>query len=98
MKITKGRIYLLSLILFFIFILAACIRVDRPEDESLKKHIKSTEQKEEIVFPRITKTINGVDYLLSRKPAGVYGGDVVVSTIGEGPKTFNPWNSKDNTS
>ena len=43
-------------------------------------------------------TINGVDYLQSQAPVGVFGGELVISTIGEGPKTFNPCNSKDNTS
>ena len=43
-------------------------------------------------------TINGVDYLQSQAPIGTFGGELVISTIGEGPKTFNPCNSKDNTS
>ena len=43
-------------------------------------------------------TINGVDYLQSQAPVGKFGGELISSTIGEGPKTFNPFNSKDNTS
>ena len=43
-------------------------------------------------------TINGVDYLQSQAPVGKFGGTFVSSTIGEGPKTFNPFNSKDNIS
>ena len=43
-------------------------------------------------------TINGVDYLQSQAPVGKLGGTFVSSTIGEGPKTFNPFNSKDNIS
>ena len=43
-------------------------------------------------------TINGVDYLQSQAPIGKFGGTFVSSTIGEGPKTFNPFNSKDNIS
>lgn len=35
---------------------------------------------------------------MSRSPAGKYGGTLVTSTIGEGPKTFNSWNSMDATS
>lgn len=38
------------------------------------------------------------DYLQSQAPVGSFGGTLVASTIGEGPKTFNPFNSKDNTS
>ena len=43
-------------------------------------------------------TIDGVDYLQSQTPAGNFGGTFVASTIGEGPKTFNAFNSKDNIS
>ncbi len=43
-------------------------------------------------------TIDGVDYLESQAPLGNFGGELIASTIGEGPKTFNPFNSKDNTS
>lgn len=43
-------------------------------------------------------TINGIDYLQSQAPIGKFGGELIASTIGEGPKTFNPFNSKDNTS
>ncbi|MBD5402750.1 ABC transporter substrate-binding protein [bacterium] len=43
-------------------------------------------------------TINGIDYLQSQAPIGSFGGELISSTIGEGPKTFNPFNSKDNTS
>ena len=43
-------------------------------------------------------TINGIDYLQSQAPIGEFGGELIASTIGEGPKTFNPFNSKDNTS
>ncbi len=43
-------------------------------------------------------TLNGIDYLQSQTPIGNFGGQLVNSTIGEGPKTFNPFNCKDNTS
>lgn len=45
-----------------------------------------------------TKTIDGVDYLQSQLPVGQFGGEYVTSTIGEGPKTFNPFTSTDATS
>lgn len=44
------------------------------------------------------KSINGIDYLVSSLPIGKFGGSLVVTTIGEGPKTFNPWESRDATS
>ena len=43
-------------------------------------------------------TIDGIDYLESQAPVGNFGGELIASIIGEGPKTFNPFNSKDNTS
>ena len=95
---TKGRVYILSLLVFIALFLAACIRIDKPESETLPRSSENNAAETETVYPQKTKSINGVDYLLSRKPAGKYGGDIVISTIGEGPKTFNPWNSKDNTS
>ena len=42
-------------------------------------------------------TISGVDYLQSQVPIGNYGGELVVSVLGD-PKTFNPCTSKDATS
>lgn len=55
---------------------------------------------EEINYPDNQKnvTIDGIDYLQSQAPIGKSGGTLIASTIGEGPKTFNPFNSKDNTS
>ncbi len=74
-----------------------CLRRDIPETYS--QNVQSAEL-ENIVYPERDKnvTINGVDYLQSQAPVGIFGGELVVSTIGEGPKTFNPCNSKDNTS
>ncbi len=43
-------------------------------------------------------TIDGVDYLQSQAPVGKFGGELITSTIGQGPKTFNPFNCKDNIS
>lgn len=86
----------------FIFLLLGlcakfCIRRDIPETYPSSVH--NTEL-ENINYPDKNKnvTLNGVDYLQSQAPVGVFGGELVVSTIGEGPKTFNPCNSKDNTS
>ncbi len=48
--------------------------------------------------PRINVTKNGVDYLETQASIGKFGGDLRASTIGEGPKTFNPFNTNDATS
>ena len=45
-----------------------------------------------------TRTVNGADYRVSPYPPGQFGGALVASMIGEGPKTFNAWASYDATS
>lgn len=53
----------------------------------------------EFVYPSPKNvTINGIDYLQSQAPVGKFGGEFIASTIGQGPKTFNPFNCKDNIS
>lgn len=93
----KKTIYLNSLILLFCIVLASCVRIDKPEQETIKKNTNIIEENFK-PSPIKTKTINGIDYLVSRTDTGKYGGTLVSSTIGEGPKTFNPWNSMDATS
>lgn len=90
----KRRI--LYLLLLTTLICVSCFRVDNtkndfiPEESSVKTISDYPEP--------VTKTINGTDFLQSMLPEGKFGSKIVVSTIGEGPKTFNPWVSKDNTS
>ncbi len=94
----KKFVYLISIFLFICFVLAGCIRADKPDTdiEAVKK--ETNERQIFVPYPVSTKTIDGVDYIVSRSPAGKYGGTLVNSTIGEGPKTFNSWNSMDATS
>lgn len=87
------------LVLIFIAILAkACIIADTPTPITQEKS-KNTAT-EQIIYPQNQKniTIADVDYLQSQAGIGIYGGSLVASTIGEGPKTFNPFNTKDNIS
>ena len=88
---------ILFLILVALFFFKSCINRDLPEDE-VKQALSC--DLEEIVYPAGEKnvTINGVDFLQSQAPVGKFGGELIISTIGEGPKTFNPCNSKDATS
>ena len=64
------------------------------------KAIKIQDNQAVIIYPADNKnlTINGVDYIQSQAPIGHFGGELIISTIGEGPKTFNPCNTKDATS
>ena len=92
------RIFTFILIILALSILAkSCLRRDVPYTipEKIEQH-----DLKEINYPPDEKnvSIDGVDYLQSLAPAGKFGGELVISTIGEGPKTFNPCNTKDATS
>lgn len=94
----KKFVYLISILLFVCIVLASCIRVDHPEKEELPAANEGFFVQDFTPAESATVTVNGRDYLLSRSPSGKYGGTLVTSTIGEGPKTFNSWNSMDATS
>lgn len=88
--------------IIFIFVLLTlcvkvCIRKDIPPVKA-NNAIQATQ--ETISYPQQPKNIvlNGIDYLQSQAPIGKFGGELILSTIGEGPKTFNPCNTKDATS
>lgn len=87
------------LVLIFVALLAkACIIADTPTPITQEK--LSDINSEQVIYPQNQKniTIADVDYLQSQAGIGIYGGSLVASTIGEGPKTFNPFNTKDNIS
>ncbi len=91
---------LIFILIFISIVLVSCFRIDKGEEKNtLSGTIVSEKVENKTEYkPLSTLTIDGIDYKLSRSPAGRYGGQIVVSTIGEGPKTFNPWVSKDATS
>lgn len=85
-------------ILILIFLLGKLfIKKDIPTSY---ENFKNNTQSENIDYPDSNKnvTINNIDFLQVQSPMGKFGGELVISTIGEGPKTFNPCNSKDATS
>ena len=89
-----------SIVLILIFagiVLKSCIRADIPSGCDIK-NTKLTDSS--VQYPDMQKnvTINGVDYLQTQAPVGKFGGKIVISTIGEGPKTLNPCSTKDATS
>ena len=94
----KKKTFLLTIIFVLVVILASCIRADKPEIENKVENGVSESASAFKPLDVKIEQVEGVDYLMSRSEAGKYGGTLVVSTIGEGPKTFNPWNSKDATS
>jgi len=90
-------VYIILVLVLIAGLLKACIRRDMPETSTFNSQTHSST---EINYPDDQKTtsINGIDYLQSQAPIGNFGGTLTSSTIGEGPKTFNPFNSKDNIS
>ena len=95
----KKVLYIFLIICFFVFCLTSCLHRDIPENEDKTSDISS----ETSIFskakpPFEIKEINGTEYIIARGEIGKYGGILTNSTIGEGPKTFNIWNSKDATS
>ena len=92
---------IIFLIIILLFILRACISVDRvPGEKTADRALTSSliSYRGESLPPFKTVFKNGRDFLVARGDVGKYGGELKTSTIGEGPKTFNPWNAKDSTS
>ena len=92
------RVVLIILVLLVVLGLGkACIRRDIPTSEMPVLRPKANVVDANYPIPK-NVTVNGVDYLQSQVEVGKFGGTFVSSTIGEGPKTFNPFNTKDNIS
>ena len=92
------RATLIILVLLMILGLGkACIRRDLPTSDKPVLRPKANVVDANYPIPK-NVTINGIDYLQSQVEVGKFGGTFVSSTIGEGPKTFNPFNTKDNIS
>lgn len=88
-------------LLITLFLIALTCKACLVKDVPPKKKTFTQEQSQltTIQYPSPKNiTIKGTDYLESRAPIGTFGGELVSSTIGEGPKTFNPFNCKDNIS
>ena len=86
----KRCIKIICIIFILCLVAKICIKQDKPEKYT---QIIKTPELSKIVFPQndINITLNNVDF-------GKFGGEIILSTIGEGPKTFNPCNTKDATS
>lgn len=92
------RVFRVLLVILVIGTLCkACLVKDIPPATTSTSKTTATEDSTNYPLPK-NVTIDGIDYLESQAPIGNFGGELITSTIGEGPKTFNPFNSKDNTS
>ena len=94
----KRVIYVILVLVFTALFFKACLRADIPIYEQQSANMNHSYILDYYPYKKKNVTINGVDYLQSQAPVGKFGGTFVSSTIGEGPKTFNPFNSKDNIS
>lgn len=90
--------YVLWIVLAVALFLCACVRRDVPDYAIQNTAQTETLKINEYPANRKNITLDGVDYIQSDLPVGQFGGVMINSTIGEGPKTFNPFNSKDATS
>ncbi len=93
-----GKLIFITVIIALMVV--SCFRIDKGTVETNYDNVQKTgisSEKREYK-PVNTRVLNGIEYKMSRSEIGKYGGQIVVSTIGEGPKTFNPWESKDATS
>ena len=95
----KRIVYIILILLFAALILKSCLKKDLGYDSDV--YLGDIRPLEVVTYdfekPK-NVTINGVDYLQARGDVGKFGGEIISSTIGEGPKTFNPFNANDNTS
>lgn len=93
----KRAILIILVLLVVLGLGKACIRQDLPTSDKPVLRPKANVVDANYPIPK-NVTINGIDYLQSQVEVGKFGGTFVSSTIGEGPKTFNPFNTKDNIS
>ena len=94
---TRRGFRVLWIILIVAILCKGCLVKDVPQTSQPKK--ATTNNSINMAYPTPKNiTLDGVDYLQSQAPIGNFGGELIASTIGEGPKTFNPFNCKDNIS
>lgn len=89
--------YVVSGLVLAVLFLRGCTFIDLPADNSTSTSQVASLEPVDYPMPE-NITVDGVDLRVSQAPVGKFGGTLVASTIGEGPKTFNPFNSKDNIS
>lgn len=95
----KNIITIILIAILILLFLRACIQKDIPETAAKLSPGESLKVVS-VKYPGEFKTLekNGVEYKVARGIPGRFGGSMNISTIGEGPKTFNPWTAKDATS
>ena len=86
----------ISIFLIILLCLSACLHVDSPKGKGMpQKNSEKIQTNFAKYVNKVNVTINGNDFLQSQMPIGKFGGTFFTATLGEGPQTFNPFNSKD---
>lgn len=95
----KKKIFIIIFILTLpLLLILSRIKLKQPQTIiDSQANNKNEKINNEYINPN-NESINNIDYLVSNLPLGKFGGNLVVTIIGEGPKTFNPWESRDATS
>ena len=94
----KKIIYIFLTLLIFVFLLSLVLKRDSGVDEIVENNLEPLNIVKINEIKKENLTLDGVDYLKTYADLGKFGGTFVSSTIGEGPKTFNPFNVNDATS
>ena len=97
-NIMKRIVYIILILLILAFVLKGCLKRDKGFDDVYLYDVRPLEVINYNFEKPKNVTTDGVDYLQTRGEVGKFGGEIISSTIGEGPKTFNPFNANDNTS
>lgn len=93
----KKIVYLILIFTFAILFCFLVFRKDNGEDIITLTSDELVLGHSDKIIKYNNKTIDGVDYLQTPVPIGVFGGSFTSSIMGE-PKTFNPYNASDATS
>ena len=79
--------YVVLIVIFMALFFKACVHVDTSDKSVYGITSKQENKTFYSEYPaQENKTIDGVDYLESQAPIGEFGGILIDSTIGEGPK------------
>ena len=81
----------------FSFLFLLIFKKDYGYDKVLSNEYGELKEADNVIPIAKNVTINGIDYLQSQLPIGIFGGVFTTSIMGE-PKTFNPYNANDATS
>ncbi len=96
-KIAYKILIIIFILALFSFLFLLIFKKDYGYDKVLSNEYGELKEADNVIPIAKNVTINGIDYLQSQLPIGIFGGVFTTSIMGE-PKTFNPYNANDATS